>query len=129
MVRAMHTKLIQVSVYVLMNENYFKTMRVNEVKRQTRPLDMAPFGKKLADKGIYNQRHKIGGQSEHYYDGMKLIWSMRSREQSSLCQNLLCNPCNNIASDFTRQNEDEPIDFWIYFPFSYTCNIAKLSYR
>jgi hypothetical protein len=54
------------------------------VKRQTRPLDMAPFGKKLADKGIYNQRHKIGGQSEHYYNCMNLIRSMRSREQSSL---------------------------------------------
>ena len=54
------------------------------IKRQTRPLDMNPFGKKLADKGIYNQRHKTGGQSEHYYDGMRLITSMRDREQSSL---------------------------------------------
>jgi P4 family phage/plasmid primase-like protien len=54
------------------------------VKRETRPLDMNPFGKKLADKGIYNQRHKVGGQSEHYYDGMILIRSMRDGGQDSI---------------------------------------------
>ncbi len=54
------------------------------VARQTRPLDMNPFGKKLADKGIYNMRHKIGGQSEHYYDGMILIRSMRDRDQTTI---------------------------------------------
>jgi phage/plasmid-associated DNA primase len=54
------------------------------VKRNTRPIDMAPFGKRLADKGIYNQRHKIGGQSDHYYDGMILRRSMLHRDQNTL---------------------------------------------
>lgn len=54
------------------------------VARQTRPLDMNPFGKKLADKGIYNMRHKVGGQSEHYYDGIILIRSMRDRDQTTI---------------------------------------------
>ena len=54
------------------------------VKRGTRPIDMNPFGKRLADKGIYNQRHKIGGQSGHYYDGMILRRKLTGEDQTTI---------------------------------------------
>jgi phage/plasmid-associated DNA primase len=54
------------------------------IGRQTRPLDMNPFGKKLADKGIYNQRHGRYPNQEHYYDGMILIRNMKDRDQGTL---------------------------------------------
>jgi P4 family phage/plasmid primase-like protien len=42
------------------------------MKRNTRPKDMTPFGKKLADKGIYNNRRMEDDSREHYYDGVML---------------------------------------------------------
>jgi hypothetical protein len=54
------------------------------VKRNTRPINMNPFGKKLADKGIYNQRHKEHGQSDHYYDGMILRRKITGEDQTTL---------------------------------------------
>ncbi len=47
--------------------------------RKTRAIDMNPFGKKLADKGIYNQRHERNKESEHYYDGLILRIPMKDR--------------------------------------------------
>ena len=54
------------------------------VKRGTRAIDMNPFGKKLSDKGIYNQRHQVSKQSEHYYDGIILKVKMKDRGQECL---------------------------------------------
>jgi hypothetical protein len=47
------------------------------VRRKTRPKDMGPFGKKLADQGIYNMRHQDDRSRERYYDGVKLLRDMR----------------------------------------------------
>ena len=54
------------------------------VSRKTRPIDMNPFGKKLSDKGIYNQRHREQGQSEHYYDGLILRKKLTGEDQTQL---------------------------------------------
>jgi hypothetical protein len=45
---------------------------------------MNPFGKKLGDKGIYNQRHKEHGQSDHYYDGMILRRELTGEDQTTV---------------------------------------------
>ncbi len=54
------------------------------VSRKTRPIDMNPFGKKLSDKGIYNQRHREQGQSEHHYDGIILRKKLTGEDQTRL---------------------------------------------
>ena len=51
---------------------YGKYVRFCE-KRNIRAVDMAVFGKKLAAKGILNNRHMDRGSSEHYYDGVLLV--------------------------------------------------------
>jgi putative DNA primase/helicase len=48
-------------------------------KRGTRPKEMNAFGRKLADKGIYNMRHQDDKSRDHYYDGVKLIVPMKDR--------------------------------------------------
>jgi hypothetical protein len=45
---------------------------------------MNPFGKKLANNGIYNQRHKEHGQSDHYYDGMILRRELTGEDQTTV---------------------------------------------
>lgn len=42
---------------------------------------MSVFGKKLAGKGIYNQRQQNDKSRERYYDGVKLLTNMRGFDE------------------------------------------------
>jgi hypothetical protein len=54
------------------------------IKGGTPLVEMSVFGKKLAGKGIYNQRHQNDRSRERYYDGVKLLTDMRGLNQQRI---------------------------------------------